>query len=89
MKRENYRPGIKFEKWVRSEYSQIKSGQISDCRCDRFSTTDFPQKVAFRKGNPRKNQGNLGWWNIIISIIWPEKTLFPTILEMENDPFGI
>ncbi len=28
-----------------------------------------PQKVGFSKGNPRKFQGNLGWWNIII---WPE-----------------
>ena len=35
----------------------------------RPHTTDFPQKVAFWKGNPRNFQGNLGWWNIIL---WPD-----------------
>ena len=34
-----------------------------------------PQKVVFWKGNPRRFQGNPGWWNIII---WPEEILPPT-----------
>ena len=33
------------------------SGQI----IPRPHTTDFPQKVAFWKGNPQLFQGNLGW----------------------------
>ena len=49
---------------VDNTYSYIDS-QISS----RPHTTDFPQKVAFWKGNPRLFQGNPGWWNIMI---WPD-----------------
>ena len=38
-------------------------------KISRPHTTDFPQKVAFRKGNPLILVGNLGWWN---SIFWPD-----------------
>ena len=40
-----------------------ESGQIS--KSDLTWTDGTPQRMVKSKGNPRKFQGNLGWWNII------------------------
>ena len=40
----------------------------------------------FSKGNPRKFQGNLGWWNIII---WPDYCNLYHIRDIQNRPWMI
>ena len=57
-------PDASFPKFYLDRYI---SGQIK--------ATDFPQIVVNSKGNPPKNQGNLGWWNMII---WPDIYLWFT-----------